>query len=56
MLKPRCLIVVLTLTSILLGQGLQIPSGTKVSCRLEQTISSATAEEGQGSIVYCGGR
>ena len=24
-----------------------IPSGTKVACRLEQTISSATAEEGQ---------
>jgi hypothetical protein len=24
-----------------------IPSGTKVSCRLEQTISSATADEGQ---------
>jgi hypothetical protein len=26
---------------------ISIPSGTKVSCRLEQTISSATAEEGQ---------
>jgi len=26
---------------------IQIPSGTKVSCRLEQAISSATADEGQ---------
>jgi hypothetical protein len=26
---------------------IQIPSGTKVSCRLEESISSATAEEGQ---------
>jgi hypothetical protein len=25
----------------------QLPNGTKVPCRLEQTISSATAEEGQ---------
>ncbi|GAC1658380.1 MAG: hypothetical protein NVS9B15_20020 [Acidobacteriaceae bacterium] len=28
-------------------QGIEIPAGTKVSCRLEQTISSATAEQGQ---------
>ncbi|HYO82024.1 MAG TPA: PEGA domain-containing protein [Bryobacteraceae bacterium] len=27
--------------------GVTIPNGTKLSCRLEQTISSATAEEGQ---------
>src|SRR6476661_10567849 len=26
---------------------LLVPSGTKVACRLEQTISSATADEGQ---------
>src|SRR5689334_11716863 len=26
---------------------IQIPNGTKISCRLEQTISSATADEGQ---------
>ncbi len=29
------------------AQTVTIPSGTKVSCRLEQTISSATAEENQ---------
>jgi len=28
-------------------QGIEIPSGTKVSCRLEQNISSADAEQGQ---------
>ncbi len=26
---------------------IQIPTGTKIACRLEQTISSATADEGQ---------
>lgn len=33
-------------TGLAFGQ-LVIPSGTKVTCRLEQTISSSTAEEGQ---------
>lgn len=34
-------------TSLAFSQ-LIIPSGTKVTCRLDQTISSATAQEGQG--------
>ena len=36
-----------SLVSIGVAQDIKIPSGTKVSCRLEQTISSATAEQGQ---------
>ena len=35
------------MTSLGLAQQIQIPGGTKISCRLEQTISSATAEQGQ---------
>jgi hypothetical protein len=33
--------------SLCQAQQIEIPDGTKVSCRLEQTISSATAEQGQ---------
>ncbi|HYI93039.1 MAG TPA: PEGA domain-containing protein [Bryobacteraceae bacterium] len=36
----------LTLASVSFGDVV-IPSGTKVACRLEQTISSATADQGQ---------
>jgi hypothetical protein len=36
----------LTLAGFCIGDVV-IPSGTKVACRLEQTISSATADEGQ---------
>src|SRR5215204_1091499 len=36
----------LTLAGFCFGDVV-IPSGTKVACRLEQTISSATADEGQ---------
>lgn len=38
---------VMILVSVAWCQAVTIPSGTKVSCRLEQTISSATAEENQ---------
>lgn len=43
----RIAAVVASLTSVILAQQIEIPSGTKVACRLEQTISSATAEPGQ---------
>ncbi len=36
-----------SIAAVTLAQQIQIPSGTKLSCRLEQTISSATAEQGQ---------
>jgi hypothetical protein len=42
--KAAC--ATLTLASLAFGDAV-IPSGTKVACRLEQTISSATADEGQ---------
>lgn len=42
----RAAFATLSLTGLSFGD-IVIPSGTKVACRLEQTISSATAEEGQ---------
>lgn len=42
----RATCATLTLASLSLADSV-IPSGTKVACRLEQTISSATADEGQ---------
>ena len=42
----RAICGALTLASISYGEVV-IPSGTKVACRLEQAISSATADEGQ---------
>jgi hypothetical protein len=42
----RAACATLTLTGFCFAD-IAIPSGTKVACRLEQTISSATAEEGQ---------
>lgn len=49
MIKPilRLLTGCSCILTMCLGQQITIPSGTKVSCRLEQTISSATAEQGQ---------
>ena len=41
----RSLMISLAGASIAMAD-VEIPSGTKVSCRLEQTLSSATAEEG----------
>ncbi len=38
---------IVCLASVSLAQQIEIPSGTRVSCRLEQAISSATAEQGQ---------
>ena len=43
----RAAIALVCLTGVTSAQQIQIPSGTKVSCRLEQTISSETAEQGQ---------
>jgi hypothetical protein len=43
----RVVLALVCITNMCLAQEIEIPSGTKVSCRLEQTISSATAEEGQ---------
>lgn len=45
--SSKAVIVLCTVASLCSAQQVQIPSGTKVSCRLEQTISSATAEPGQ---------
>jgi hypothetical protein len=42
----RTVCATLTLAGLSFGD-IVIPSGTKVACRLEQTISSATADEGQ---------
>src|SRR3979409_6857 len=42
----RCVVPVL-IGDLCQAQQIEIPDGTKVSCRLEQTISSATAEQGQ---------
>ena len=42
----RAAFATLSLASLSFGD-IVVPSGTKVACRLEQTISSATAEEGQ---------
>jgi hypothetical protein len=42
----RTCIVALTASALSLAQ-VQLPDGTKIACRLDQTISSATAEEGQ---------
>lgn len=42
----RAAVVAVTAAAIGSAQ-VQLPNGTKVPCRLEQTISSATAEEGQ---------
>lgn len=39
--------IALALSLSICRADIQIPSGTKISCRLEQSISSATAEEGQ---------
>ncbi|MCC6538982.1 MAG: PEGA domain-containing protein [Bryobacterales bacterium] len=40
--------IVLTAVAASLAHAqIEIPSGTKVTCRLEQTLSSATADEGQ---------
>jgi hypothetical protein len=39
--------LVLVVAQIGMAQQLVLPSGTKISARLEQTISSSTAEEGQ---------
>lgn len=41
----RSLLITLASVSVALAD-VEIPSGTKISCRLEQTLSSATAEEG----------
>ena len=41
----RSLLITLASASIAMAD-VEIPSGTKVSCRLEQTLSSSTAEEG----------
>lgn len=43
----KCLAGLLAINSSGHAQQLEIQDGTKVSCRLEQTISSATAEQGQ---------
>jgi hypothetical protein len=43
----RITLTLICLASLCLAQQIEIPSGTKVSCRLEQTISSETAEQGQ---------
>ncbi|HYP08797.1 MAG TPA: PEGA domain-containing protein [Bryobacteraceae bacterium] len=42
----RAMCATATLASLCLGDVV-VPSGTRVACRLEQTISSATADEGQ---------
>jgi hypothetical protein len=42
----RTCIVALTASALSIAQ-VQVPDGTKIACRLDQTISSATAEEGQ---------
>ena len=39
--------VLAALTVLPLAAQLTIPNGTKLNVRLEQTISSATADEGQ---------
>ena len=39
-------IIAVTTSALCLAQ-IQLPDGTKIACRLDQTISSATAEEGQ---------
>ena len=41
------LVLYVFISGTLWATDVQIPSGTKVGCRLEQTISSATADEGQ---------
>jgi hypothetical protein len=45
-LYVRGALVLAAMANVAIGQVL-IPNGTKITCRLEQTISSATAEEGQ---------
>ena len=42
----KSILLLTTLTSLALAQ-VQIPDGTKIRVRLEQAVSSATAEEGQ---------
>ena len=42
----RTCIIALTASSLCMAQ-IALPDGTKIACRLDQTISSATAEEGQ---------
>lgn len=46
-MKQTIIAFTLSLLSLQGAATLDLPSGTKISCRLEQTISSATAEEGQ---------
>ena len=43
----RVAVAIVTFISVGIAQEIKLPSGTRLSCRLEQTISSATAEQGQ---------
>lgn len=43
----KAALLTLCATAVSFAQGLTIPDGTKVRVRLDQTISSATADEGQ---------
>lgn len=40
-------VVLILVGSLCQAQQLEVPDGTKISCRLEQAITSATAEQGQ---------